>query len=168
LILSTLLQKRISAPILALTRAAETITQRGDYSVRAPKLTEDELGTFTDAFNRMLSETQENQDRLVEQARLLDVSTDAIIVRDLQGTIQFWNRGAEELYGWSQSQALGERKHQLLQTEFPSRWSKSWTGCTETGAGPANWSSAGATAAVFTSAPAGSLTKGWLAICQEC
>jgi PAS domain S-box-containing protein len=118
LILSTLLQKRISAPILALTRAAETITQRGDYSVRAPKLTEDELGTFTDAFNRMLSETQENQDRLVEQARLLDLSTDAIIVRDLQGTIQFWNRGAEELYGWSQSQALGERKHQLLQTEF--------------------------------------------------
>ena len=118
LILSTLLQKRISGPILALTHAAETITQRGDYSVRAPKLTDDELGTLTDAFNRMLSETQDNQDRLAEQARLLDLSTDAIIVRDLQGTIRFWNRGAEELYGWSQSEALGKQKHQLLQTEF--------------------------------------------------
>ena len=118
LILSTLLQKRISAPILALTHAAETITQRGDYSVRAPKLTDDELGTLTDAFNRMLSETQDNQDRLAEQARLLDLSTDAIIVRDLQGTIQFWNRGAEEVYGWSQSEALGKQKNQLLQTEF--------------------------------------------------
>ena len=118
LILSTLLQKRISAPILALTHAAETITQGGDYSVRAPKLTDDELGTLTDAFNRMLSETQDNQDRLAEQARLLDLSTDAIIVRDLQGTIQFWNRGAEEVYGWSQSEAVGKRKNQLLQTEF--------------------------------------------------
>jgi PAS domain S-box-containing protein len=118
LILSTLLQKRISGPILALTHAAETITQRGDYSVRAPKLTDDELGTLTDAFNRMLSETQDNQHHLAEQARLLDLSTDAIVVRDLQGTIQFWNHGAEELYGWSQSEALGKRKHQLLQTEF--------------------------------------------------
>lgn len=117
-ILSTLLQKRISEPILALTQAAETITRRGDYSVRATKLTEDELGTLTDAFNRMLSETQENQNRLAEQARLLDLSTDAIIVRDLQGVIQFWNGGAEEVYGWTRSEALGKNKNQLLQTQF--------------------------------------------------
>ncbi len=118
LILSTLLQKRISGPILALTKAAETITQGGDYSVRAPKLTEDELGTLTDAFNRMLSETEENHDRLAEQARLLDLSTDAIIVRNMEGGIEFWNRGAEEIYGWSAVDALGKQKHELLQTEF--------------------------------------------------
>ncbi len=117
-ILSTVLQKRISDPILALTQAAETITRRGDYSVRAAKLTNDELGTLTDAFNRMLSETQENQNRLAQQARLLDLSTDAIIVRDLQGVIQFWNRGAEEIYGWTRLEALGKQKNQLLQTEF--------------------------------------------------
>jgi PAS domain S-box-containing protein len=116
--LSTLLQKRISEPILALTQAAETIRQRGDYSVRAPKLTDDELGSLTDAFNRMLSETQENHTRLAEQAHLLDLSTDAIIVRDLQGVIQFWNLGAEELYGWTRLEALGKQKHQLLKTEF--------------------------------------------------
>jgi PAS domain S-box-containing protein len=117
-ILSTVLQKRISEPILALTHAAETITERGDYSIRAAKLTDDELGSFTDAFNRMLSETQENQDRLAEQARLLDLSTDAIIVRDLQGVIQFWNSGAEELYGWKRSEAMGKQKHALLETGF--------------------------------------------------
>jgi PAS domain S-box-containing protein len=117
-VLSTLLQKRISEPILALTQTAETITQRGDYSVRATKLTDDELGTLTDAFNRMLSETQENQDRLAEQARLLDLSSDAIIVRDLDGIIQFWNSGAEELYGWSRSEALGKCKQDLLRSEF--------------------------------------------------
>ena len=79
--------KRISDPILALTQTAQAVSQRGDYSVRAPKLTEDELGMLTDAFNRMLSETQENQRHLAEQARLLDLSTDAIIVRDMQDRI---------------------------------------------------------------------------------
>jgi PAS domain S-box-containing protein len=118
-VLSTFLQKRISTPILALTTAAQTVTQWGDYSVRAPKLTDDELGTLTDAFNRMLAETQENQRRLAEQARLLDLSTDAIIVRDQEGVIQYWNRGAEELYGWSRDEALGKNKNDLLQSEFP-------------------------------------------------
>jgi PAS domain S-box-containing protein len=118
-VLSTLLQRRISDPVLALTQAAQTVTQRRDYSVRAPKLTEDELGTLTDAFNRMLSETQENQGRLAEQARLLDLSTDAIIVRDTHDRIVFWNRGAEEIYGWTREEALGKTKQELLQTEFP-------------------------------------------------
>jgi PAS domain S-box-containing protein len=118
-VLSTLLQRRISDPVLALTQAAQTVTQRGDYSVRATKLTEDELGTLTDAFNRMLSETQENQGRLAEQARLLDLSTDAIIVRDMADNIIYWNRGAEEIYGWTRGEALGKAKHDLLQTEFP-------------------------------------------------
>ena len=117
-ILSSLLQKRISAPILALTQAAQTITTQGDYSVRAAKMTDDELGTLTDAFNGMLAETQENHDRLTEQARLLDLSTDAIIVRDQAGLVVFWNTGAEEIYGWSRSEALGKNKNELLKTEF--------------------------------------------------
>jgi PAS domain S-box-containing protein len=121
-LLSTLLGKRISEPILALTQAVETITRQGDYSVRASRMTADELGTLTDAFNRMVSETQENQQRLAEQARLLDLSTDAIIVCDLRGIIQFWNNGAEELYGWRRAEALGRHKRQLLQTGFSTSY----------------------------------------------
>jgi len=118
-VLSTLLQRRISNPILALTQAAQTISQHGDYSVRAAKLTDDELGTLTDSFNRMLSEIQENQRRLAEQARLLDLSTDAIIVRDPRDRIVYWNRGAEEMYGWTQLAAIGKVKAELLHTEYP-------------------------------------------------
>lgn len=118
-ILSNLLQKRISEPILALTQAARRITEDQDYSIRAPKLTTDEIGLLTDAFNQMVAETQENQHRLAEQARLLDLSTDAIIVRDSRGVIQFWNRGAEEIYGWSREEVLGKIKPELLRTEFP-------------------------------------------------
>ena len=117
--LSQILQRRISNPILALTETVKEVSDRNDYTVRAPKLTEDELGILTDAFNRMLAKTHENQQRLAEQARLMDLSTDAIIVRDMEDRIQYWNRGAQEIYGWSPTEALGKVKQELLRTEFP-------------------------------------------------
>jgi two-component system, LuxR family, sensor kinase FixL len=56
---------------------------------------------------------------LRERARLLDLTHDTIFVRDMNDVITYWNRGAEELYGWSQDEAIGRVTHQLLQTEFP-------------------------------------------------
>jgi PAS domain S-box-containing protein len=50
---------------------------------------------------------------------LLDAVPDAIIVRDSQSIITFWNRGAEHLYGWSAAEAVGQMAHRLLQTRFP-------------------------------------------------
>lgn len=57
--------------------------------------------------------------QLKEQADLLELTHDAIIVRGVDGQVTFWNRGAEELYGWSPAEALGQVTHQLLQTQFP-------------------------------------------------
>jgi PAS domain S-box-containing protein len=116
--LSAFLQKRITGPILALTGVVKDITERRDFRVRAPKLTKDELGTLTDSFNRMIGEIQEHQERLGEQARLMDLSNDAIIVKDAEDRIIYWNRGAEELYGWSRTEAIGRMKHELLHTGF--------------------------------------------------
>jgi PAS domain S-box-containing protein len=56
---------------------------------------------------------------LREQAQLLDLAHDAIMVRHLDGRIVFWNQGAAERYGWSKKEAIGRITHQLLQTEFP-------------------------------------------------
>ena len=56
---------------------------------------------------------------LTEQAELLDVAHDAILVREMDGTIRFWNKGAESIYGWSKEEAVGKLIHKLLQTEFP-------------------------------------------------
>ncbi|MBD0334845.1 MAG: PAS domain S-box protein [Cyanobacteria bacterium Co-bin13] len=54
---------------------------------------------------------------LQRQADLLNLAYEAIFVRSQQGTITYWNRGAEALYGWSQQEALGRDPHRLLQTQ---------------------------------------------------
>jgi len=66
-----------------------------------------------------LIERARREQELAERAALLDLSTDAIIVRDLQGRILYWSRGAQRLYGWTREEALGENIHALLQTQFP-------------------------------------------------
>src|SRR5436305_11494402 len=45
---------------------------------------------------------------------LLDIAQDAIIVRDLEDRILFWNKGSERLYGWSEGEALGQKGYKLL------------------------------------------------------
>ncbi len=52
-------------------------------------------------------------------ARLIEMAHDAILVWEPDGTIVLWNRGAEELYGYTMAEALGRRSHDLLQTTFP-------------------------------------------------
>lgn len=55
-----------------------------------------------------------------ERAELLELASEAIIVRDLKGAIRYWNAGAETLYGWLREEVLGKDLHELLQTGFPS------------------------------------------------
>ena len=54
-----------------------------------------------------------------EQATLLDLTHDAIIAKDMNNVITYWNRGAEALYGWTAAEALGKISHQLLSATFP-------------------------------------------------
>src|ERR1700688_2176590 len=62
---------------------------------------------------------QQSEATLREQASLLNLTHDAIFVREMNGTIKYWNRGAEELYGWPAEQAVGRVGHVLLKTIFP-------------------------------------------------
>jgi PAS domain S-box-containing protein len=54
-----------------------------------------------------------------EQARLLELTRDSVLVRDTADVISFWNRGSEQLYGWRSEEAIGKVAHVLLNTVFP-------------------------------------------------
>ncbi len=54
-----------------------------------------------------------------EKARLLDLTNDAILVRDAEDRITFWNQGATDMYGFSREEAIGRVSHDLFRTEFP-------------------------------------------------
>jgi PAS domain S-box-containing protein len=66
-----------------------------------------------------ITERKRTEDNLREQAQLLNLAHDAILSQDRAGTIGFWSRGAEEMYGFSPAEALGRVSHQLLRTVFP-------------------------------------------------
>ena len=70
---------------------------------------------------RTRDERRRAEGALRERAQLLDLTHDTIFVRDMHDVITFWNRGAEELYGWKSEQAVGKVSHRLMQTIFPAR-----------------------------------------------
>lgn len=63
------------------------------------------------------------QARIAAQAFLLDNAKDAILVRSFEGVVEYWNRGAERLYGWSSEEALGRNVADFLYAE-PSALAK--------------------------------------------
>jgi rsbT co-antagonist protein RsbR len=52
-------------------------------------------------------------------ARLLTLSYEPMLVWQLSGPIEFWNTGAERLYGFAPEEVIGHSSHALLQTKFP-------------------------------------------------
>lgn len=80
------------------------------------------LATFlitSHAITALVRHTRRLGEAQREQARLLDLTHDTILVTDMTRVISYWNRGAEELYGWKREEAIGKVAHQLLQTIFP-------------------------------------------------
>lgn len=65
-----------------------------------------------------ITERKQAEMVLAEQARLLDLSNDAIIVLNVDNQITYWNHGATEMYGWTREEALGQDVHQLLDAEL--------------------------------------------------
>lgn len=61
----------------------------------------------------------ESNRMLRELAALPELAHDAMIVRDLDARINYWNKAAEKLYGWKRSEAVGKIVYQLLGTRFP-------------------------------------------------
>ena len=69
------------------------------------------------AFVLDLTERKLAEERVREQAALLDAANDAIYVHDLDQTVLYWNRGAERLYGWTSAEAVGRKTTELAEYE---------------------------------------------------
>lgn len=79
----------------------------------------DDEGRFTHwvIIQRDITERREAEARIAEQASLIDEARDAIVVRDMEHRIVFWNKGAERLYGWTAGEAVNQRFDELLRVD---------------------------------------------------
>jgi PAS domain S-box-containing protein len=108
----------------------ETVRKRKDGATVDVSLTispiRDASGMVVGASNvaRDITERKQAERALSEQARLLDLSNDAIFVRDSGDHVTYWNKAATELYGFTRSEALGRVTHEILQTQFPQHLEK--------------------------------------------
>jgi PAS domain S-box-containing protein len=99
-----------SGKIITVLTSSETITLNGQKHL---------INTFIDITQRKKAE-----ESLQKQAALIDLSPDAIIVKDLSDIIKFWSAGAEKLYGYTRAQAIGQNARILLLTKFPEKLEK--------------------------------------------
>lgn len=65
------------------------------------------------AVTRDITDRKRAEDKIFEQAKLIDEASDSIIVRDLEGIIRLWNHGAETTFGWSAAETLGRSTEEL-------------------------------------------------------
>ena len=77
-----------------------------------------EFGKVWITIHQDISARKQAEHTLREQAALLELAHDAIMVCDLEDRITFWNRGAMESYGWPADEALGRLAYDLLRTKF--------------------------------------------------
>ena len=67
-----------------------------------------------------ITDRKEAEAARLERAGLLDLTHDTVFVRDMADVVTYWNRAAEEFYGWTAKEAVGKVSHDLTQTVFPA------------------------------------------------
>ena len=76
------------------------------------------------AIRNDITERKRAEQQIREQAALLDQAQDAILVRDLDQKILFWNKGAEKIYGWAAEEALGKNAREMLFKESSTQFER--------------------------------------------
>ncbi len=113
--------KGCKAPIILLTGQGDhEIDVEAMKAGAADYLDKSQLGApLLERSIRYAIERNQAEQKIRQQAALLDITTDAILVRDLENKILFWNRSAEHLYGWKANDVLGKDANELLYQEPP-------------------------------------------------
>jgi PAS domain S-box-containing protein len=119
--LSTILQRRISEPVIGLAETAQKISARRDYSLRAVKRSEDELGLLTDSFNNMLERIQSSDSALrASEAQFRLVTDQAPVLLEHvnnESRYKFVNRPFAEFYGRKPEEIIGKHAVEIVGME---------------------------------------------------
>jgi PAS domain S-box-containing protein len=90
---------------------------RSDLELKVEDRTAD-LRKANEELQSEISERKRVEETLRERASLLDLTHDSVFVRDMQDVITYWNRGAQEQYGWTSAEAVGRVSHEIAKTVF--------------------------------------------------
>ena len=109
--------RRTSQPLIDIAQAARDIAE-GDWSRQVPARGSAEATTMATAFNDMTRSLRDQAERLLASSRRLSTVTqsarDAIVSTDENGNITFWNRSAEHIFGYVESEVTGEPLTKLI------------------------------------------------------
>jgi PAS domain S-box-containing protein len=106
----------------AFVTTAVDVTERKQAEADLRKMNESlehRIEERTAELTRANDTLKRQSDQVQEQAALLDLVRDGIIVRDLYGTIVYWSEGAADMYGYTRDEALGRVSHTLLKVSYP-------------------------------------------------
>lgn len=137
LFLSGRFQRFVSAPILRLADIANRIAHDRDYTMRAEKSGDDEVGALTDAFNQMLGQIQSQNTALRESEErfrsVAESAADAIIIADGDERTLSWNKGARLMFGYEADEIQGQPLSQLVAASYRATYAAGMKGLQENG-----------------------------------
>jgi PAS domain S-box-containing protein len=122
LFLSGRFQRFVSAPILRLADIAQRIAHDKDYTMRAEKTGDDEVGALTDAFNQMLGQIQSQNTALRESEErfrsVAESAADGIIITDGNQSVVSWNKGARLMFNYEAEEIQGRPLSDLIAESY--------------------------------------------------
>ncbi len=112
-----------------LLQAIETLQINGQVctfvTVKFP-LTDMRGNRFVGGVSVDITDSVRDRETLRRQSALLDLSSNAILMIDLDGKITYWNQGAERMYGWSAAEVIGRDSHEVLKEDFAGSNEQIW------------------------------------------
>jgi PAS domain S-box-containing protein len=106
----------LSAVIVALGESNRRMIEKRERAEEALRKAQEDL---EERVRERTAALERKNAEVRDQARLLDLANDAVFVKSAKGLVTYWNQGAERLYGWTMTEALGHNASDMLHTKFP-------------------------------------------------